>query len=147
MSPLLILVWIDSSLMVVQYNKTATFVFVSPSLIKQTVIIISPLSASVFFSFCSVIWRGGGPQRSWFPGCKKHCNQGKGTRSKQKMEGAHHCYETEMTSNYLLAANVRVYQLLHRRPLFPSSLSFCCFSAEEPFRQVSNASLFFFSLA
>lgn len=59
------------------------------------------------------------------------------------MEGAHHCYETEMTSNILLAANVRVYQLLHRRPLFPSSLSFCCFSAEEPFRQVSNASLFF----
>lgn len=32
-----------------------------------------------------------------------------------------------MTSNYLLAANVRVYQLLLRRPLFPSSLSFCCF--------------------
>lgn len=37
------------------------------------------------------------------------------------MEGANHCYETEMTSNYLLAANVRVCQLLHRRPLFSSS--------------------------
>lgn len=37
------------------------------------------------------------------------------------MEGANHCYETEMTSNYRLAANVRVCQLLHRRPLFPSS--------------------------
>lgn len=39
------------------------------------------------------------------------------------MEGANHCYETEMTSNYLLAANVRVCQLLHRRPLFPPHLS------------------------
>lgn len=43
------MVQIDPSLMVLQYNKTATFVFVSPSLIKQTVIVISPLSASVFF--------------------------------------------------------------------------------------------------
>lgn len=66
---LLILVPTDSSLMVLQYNKTATFVFVSPSLIKQTVIIISPWRVC-FFSFCSVIWWGGGPQRGWFLGCK-----------------------------------------------------------------------------
>lgn len=54
MSALLTLVQTDPSLMVLQYNKTAAFVFVSPSLIKQTVIIISPLSASVFF-FPSVV--------------------------------------------------------------------------------------------
>lgn len=49
---------------------------------------------------------------------KKHCNQGKGKCSKQQMEGANHCYEIKMTSNYLLAANVHVCQLLcHVPPL------------------------------
>lgn len=55
---LLILLQIDSSLMVLEYKQTATFVFVSPSLIKQTVIIISPLSASLVF-FPSVVSFGG----------------------------------------------------------------------------------------
>lgn len=101
---LLILLQIDSSLMVLEYKQTATFVFVSPSLIKQTVIIISPLSASLVF-FPSVVSFGGVVDHKGadFLDVKKHCNQGKGTCSKQKMERAHHCYETDMTSNYLLA--------------------------------------------
>lgn len=55
---------------------------------------------------------------------KKNCNQGKGKCSKQQMEGANHCYEIEMTSNYLLAANVHVFQLLCHVP--PLSFFFLC---------------------
>lgn len=55
---------------------------------------------------------------------KKNCNQGKGKCSKQQMEGANHCYEIEMTSNYLLAANVHVCQLLCHVP--PLSFFFLC---------------------
>lgn len=40
------------------------------------------------------------------------------------MEGANHCYEIEMTSNYLLAANVHVCQLLCHVP--PLSFFFLC---------------------
>lgn len=54
--------------MVSKHNKTAPFVFVSPSLIKQAVIILSPLSARVDFSFCSVIRQRGGSHMSWFLG-------------------------------------------------------------------------------
>lgn len=58
------------------------------------------------------------------------------------MEGANHCYEIEMTSNYLLAANVRVCQLLcHVAPfLLLSPPPVCCGGDDEPFQMSPKCS-------
>lgn len=46
---------------------------------------------------------------------------GKRKSSTWQMEGANHCYEIEMTSNYLLAANVRVASCCATYPPTPTS--------------------------